>query len=122
MNMFRDYFPNAPSPDPEVNAAWWIRMRRLVDRGELVIPANSYFVLGDNRNDSLDSRFWGLVPRASIVGEPFLVYFSLRDRGEDAVFARDGEQKELRQAGGRRNLMEAVVDLARWDRVLHVVR
>ena len=119
---FRDNFPHLQSTVPDVDSRWWMRMHRLVDHGELRIPEGQYFVLGDNRNDSEDSRYWGLVPRASIVGEPFLVYFSLRDRGEDAVFARDGEQKELRQAGGRRSLMEAVVDLARWDRVLHVVR
>ena len=41
-------------------------------------PADSYFVLGDNRNHSRDSRYWGFVPRSAIVGRPFIVYFSLR--------------------------------------------
>jgi len=39
------------------------------------VPPDSYFVLGDNRNDSEDSRYWGFVPRADIVGKPFLIYF-----------------------------------------------
>ena len=40
------------------------------------IPANSYFVMGNNRDNSLDSRFWGVVQRNMIVGKPFLIYWS----------------------------------------------
>jgi signal peptidase I len=39
------------------------------------VPAGSYFVMGDNRTDSDDSRFWGTVPRADIIGEGFVVYW-----------------------------------------------
>jgi len=41
------------------------------------VPADSYFVMGDNRTDSDDSRFWGTVPRADIIGEGFIVYWPL---------------------------------------------
>jgi len=41
------------------------------------VPSGSYFVMGDNRTDSDDSRFWGTVPRADIVGEGFVVYWPL---------------------------------------------
>jgi signal peptidase I len=44
--------------------------------GPLVVPSGSYFVLGDNRDNSLDSRFWGFVPAGDIVGVPRRVYFS----------------------------------------------
>jgi signal peptidase I len=43
---------------------------------EVVVPDGSYFVLGDNRDRSLDSRFWGFVPKASVLGRPWLVYWS----------------------------------------------
>jgi len=43
----------------------------------VIVPADSYFVLGDNRNDSEDSRYWGFVPRSAIVGRPLLVYFTI---------------------------------------------
>ena len=45
-----------------------------IDR--LVVPSESYFVLGDNRDNSMDSRFWGFVPRENIIGKAFLIHFS----------------------------------------------
>lgn len=123
---FRDNFPHLQSTDPDVDARWWVEMQHLVDHGELKIPPGRYFVLGDNRNNSEDSRYWGFVPANSIVGEPFLVYFSLRDPLENAadgpLLQHDMEGTEHRRPAGHRNLSDALADLARWDRVLHVVR
>lgn len=47
-----------------------------VHNGELVVPPNSVFALGDNRDRSLDSRYWGFVPRENIIGKPVLIYWS----------------------------------------------
>jgi signal peptidase I len=115
---YRDNFPRLQSADPNIDSHWWIRMRALIDDGELIIPAGDYFVLGDNRNNSEDSRYWGFVPRAAIVGQPFLIYFSLHLPGYDdlSVLAPEALARQ------RRSMLSEFTDFARWDRVLQVVR
>jgi signal peptidase I len=51
--------------------------------GPVTVPPNEYFMMGDNRDDSYDSRYWGFVPRANIIGVPVMVYMSI-DAPEDA--------------------------------------
>ena len=114
---FRDQFPNGQYIDPSVDAHWWLQARRDVENGELVVPANSYFVLGDNRNNSRDSRYWGFVPRENIVGRPFVIYFSIRGISPTDPTPLPGE----RLAHGN-SLLSALLDFARWDRMFQIVR
>jgi signal peptidase I len=51
-------------------------LRNDVVNGELVVPPGEYFAMGDNRDNSLDSRYWGLVPRDNIMGKPLIVFWS----------------------------------------------
>jgi signal peptidase I len=55
---------------------WSAEMPNYVKNGEIVVPAGNYFVMGDNREQSWDSRFWGFVPRELISGRPLLIYWS----------------------------------------------
>ena len=118
---YRDDFPRLVSADPGVDSRWWIEMRSLVSQGELTVPPDNYFVLGDNRNDSEDSRYWGFVPRGAIVGKPFLIYFSLNDSrptaGQTSAAAMPGNGSARHE--GR---AASLTGFARWDRAMHVVR
>ena len=51
--------------------------------GELVVPSGYIFAMGDNRDDSSDSRYWGFVPRENIVGTPLIIYWSFEAPTED---------------------------------------
>ncbi|MCX7602444.1 MAG: signal peptidase I, partial [Bryobacteraceae bacterium] len=64
------------APNTRVDRRAWEMLERHTSNGEVVVPPGHYFVLGDNRDSSLDSRYWGFVPRENIIGKPLLVYWS----------------------------------------------
>ncbi|HWC18865.1 MAG TPA: signal peptidase I [Terriglobales bacterium] len=110
---YRDNYPAGNYISPEVNSGWWVEMHNVVHHGEIIVPSGKFFVLGDNRDESLDSRYWGFVPRENIIGRPFLIYWSVR-REETA--ASDGKLERLLYT-----LVHLPED-ARWDRTFHLVR
>lgn len=76
-NPYRDNFPNASaSDDPNITLDWHLSMRKYIDHSDLVVPPNHYFGMGDNRDVSLDSRYWGFIPRENIIGRPMFIYWS----------------------------------------------
>lgn len=71
---YRDNFPAEPDPSADQRAREMLEQN--VVNGELVIPAGKYFMMGDNRDNSLDSRYWGFVPADNIVGKPTIIFWS----------------------------------------------
>jgi len=74
---FRDEFPDGGFYGEPSSRDWFRQARKLIEDGELIVPEDCYFVLGDNRDDSYDSRYWGFVPRENVVGRPLMIYWSM---------------------------------------------
>src|SRR3954453_10444203 len=110
---YRDNFPNQRGYSRDIDRHWRYELANYVSGGELVVPPEHYFVMGDNRDNSLDSRYWGFVPRANIVGRPLVIYLSVRG-------------SEPRRSGDKLNhsgqTLAHLLDLARWDRMFRLVR
>jgi signal peptidase I len=113
---FRDNFPREEKLPSNVKQPWRSEIQQYVSGAELVVPAGRYFVMGDNRDQSLDSRYWGFVPRSNIMGRPLVIYLSVRNPTEDG---------ELGISGGKLLASGQMVahfrQLARWDRMFRLV-
>lgn len=116
---FLDEFPSvAPIAQLDVTPdAWAVSFPQLLQDGDLVIPPGKYFMMGDNRHDSLDSRYWGFVPRANIIGRPLFNYWSFRT-----------PERQYEETGVGNNVAwMAHVALhfftgTRWGRTFHIIR
>ena len=120
-DVFRDDFPSLQTMDPGVNPNWWIRLRTLARDGDVTVPADSYFVMGDNRNNSEDSRYWGFVPGKAIVGKPVMVYFSWKQHGDDEM-PRGISNQAMGKSVQTESTSTGRSAFARWDRTFRVIR
>jgi signal peptidase I len=117
-NFYRDNFPSTRGLiPPTVTSSWWNDFPQLMRNGDLLVPEDSYFVMGDNRNNSSDSRYWGLVPRESIEGRPLLVYFSIVPPPPATTQANASVRMERFTAR-----MWHLPEVIRWHRAFHFVR
>jgi signal peptidase I len=118
-DVFRDDFPTTKYISGNVDSKWWIQMRKLIEDGNLIVPEGHYFVLGDNRDDSLDSRYWGFVPQENVVGRPLLIYWSVNRDNDDEDTESTGRNTKLsRFTNGFLRMFRN----ARWSRTMTVVR
>ncbi len=82
----------------------------------IVVPDGQLFVLGDNRDQSLDSRYWGFVPRENVIGRPLIIYWSFRrPEGGDGPYADDTLSRFA-------YVLTHLFQFTRWDRTFRIVR
>jgi signal peptidase I len=85
--------------------------------GPVVVPAHHYFVMGDNRDNSQDSRWWGFLPRHYIKGRALMVYWSYEP--EEQYASGDGLLDRLRDMG---SVVIQFFTRTRWNRLFHQIR
>ncbi len=112
---FVDEFPiEPPAPNPQVPDTWIVDFPNHVVNGELVVPPGMYFMMGDNRHNSLDSRYWGFVPRQNIVGRPLFNYWSFKSTQADYDQTTMGER--IQRVG---YVLTHFLTQTRWSRTFH---
>jgi signal peptidase I len=108
---YRDNFPSEPETHLEAPAVTMLQNN--VMHGELVVPPGVYFAMGDNRDFSFDSRYWGFVPRDNIIGKPLMIYWSYAEPTD-----------ELTDQSLTRHLFDVTTHFftrTRWNRTLKLI-
>jgi signal peptidase I len=120
VDSYRDNFPSEPPPytyDPSRDPLLRDMLEHNVVNGEVVVPPNSYFAMGDNRDNSLDSRYWGFVPRENIIGKPLLIYWSYEATTEQLTDSSVGSS-----LSHLKDVAFHILDRTRWSRTFRLIR
>ena len=118
-NPYRDNFPALPPSDMYGvhNEKWLQEFRSHLEGDDVLVPPNGYFAMGDNRDVSYDSRYWGFIPRSNVIGRPMFIYWS---------FITPPDQYQMRSAGERFGFLAHIIihffDETRWSRTLRIVK
>ncbi len=114
---YRDNFPMVPPTMGNVTAEWQFALSSYIDGENLVVPDGQYFVMGDNREASYDSRYWGFVPRENIIGRPMFIYWSFET--PPGQYTKTSMKERL---GHAFHVVIHIFDQTRWRRTFKLVR
>ncbi len=116
-NPYRDNFPAVSPEGYSVTPEWQLMMKQYIQGDDLVVPPDSYFAMGDNRDVSYDSRYWGFIPKKNVIGRPMFIYWS---------FETPPNQYLQREVSDRIKFLTHVIvhffDETRWRRTFKIVR
>src|SRR5262249_53917015 len=96
---------------------WNAELRSYVHSGEIEIPPGHYFAMGDNRDNSFDSRYWGFVPEQNIIGRPLVIYWSFEESEDE--YLRNSPRERIAHTS---STVFHFFDRTRWDRMFTVPR
>jgi len=113
IDSYRDNFPGDPNARIEAPAEGMLE--KSVVNGEVVVPPDCYFAMGDNRDSSFDSRYWGFVPRANIIGKPLIIYWSYDAPTEQLATSSISLDHAL-------DLVQNFFGKTRWRRTFRLIR
>ena len=116
--IFLDEFPSVPpADDPSATPEWAVESSKAIQNGDLIVPPGKFFMMGDHRHASLDSRYWGFVPRENIVGRPIFNYWSFKTPEEQ--YKKKGVGNLI---GGIGHVMLHFFTDTLWNRTLKVIQ
>ena len=101
----------------QMQTEWAHEIKKYVVGNEIVVPSGKYFAMGDNRDHSSDSRYWGFVDRDAIMGRPFLIYWSVDATSRDY----SAETTFWTRLRGIFDTLMHLSSRTRWSRMLHTV-
>ncbi len=113
IDSYRDNFPG--EPNTRISDAAQEMLEKHVVNGEVVVPPDSYFAMGDNRDSSFDSRYWGFVPRENIIGKPLIIYWSYDAPTEQLATSSISLDHAL-------DLVQNFFSKTRWRRTFRLIR
>ncbi len=113
IDSYRDNFPGVPNT--RISDPAQVMLTSHVANGEVIVPENSFFAMGDNRDSSLDSRYWGFVPRENIIGKPLIIYWSYETTTARLVSPTIGLDHLL-------DLAQNFFSKTRWKRTFRLIR
>jgi signal peptidase I len=115
---YRDNFPDVPTSmaSNPLSPGWPVMIGVMKQGEDLVVPPDSYFGMGDNRDVSYDSRYWGFIPRENIIGRPLFVYWSFET--PDDQWTKTAMSDRIAFLG---HIVLHFFDQTRWRRMLHLV-